>query len=190
MAIAFTCPRCHGKLQAPADSKGKHCQCALCGAEIEVPEISERTPAASELVELLLNGGSETRHVVLLDEEQQEEKLQEEESEEELARSPVSRDSKRDILLEESLSSTAQDFKLLGEELRLTILLMLSEGPMRVSDICEEVALPQPNVSHHLGLLYRGGLVCRERAGQSVLYALDQERLRKISAVLRSLMPA
>ena len=44
---------------------------------------------------------------------------------------------------------------------------------MNVSRFCDMFRLPQPTVSHHLGLLRRGGLLTMRREGKSIHYALD-----------------
>ena len=64
-------------------------------------------------------------------------------------------------------------FGLLGEPNRLRILLLLCEGEMNVSALCSVLGLPQPTVSHHLGLLKRGNLLQARRSGKMIHYDLD-----------------
>lgn len=64
-------------------------------------------------------------------------------------------------------------FGLLGEPTRVRILLLLCGGEHNVSHLCELLRLPQPTVSHHLGLLRRGGLLTSRRDGKSIHYGLD-----------------
>ena len=64
-------------------------------------------------------------------------------------------------------------FGLLGEPTRVRILLLLCGGEHNVSRLCALLKLPQPTVSHHLGLLRRGGLLTSRRDGKSIHYGLD-----------------
>ena len=64
-------------------------------------------------------------------------------------------------------------FKLLSDETRLKILLLLSKGERNVTSLCEELKLPQPTVSHHLGLLRMSNLISNRRNGKQVFYGLN-----------------
>lgn len=65
-------------------------------------------------------------------------------------------------------------FKLLSDKTRLNILMLLSGGERNVSSLCEELNLPQPTVSHHLGLLRLNSVITNRREGKQVFYALSQ----------------
>src|SRR5437867_12467740 len=64
-------------------------------------------------------------------------------------------------------------FRLLSDKTRLNILLLLARGERNVSSLCDELDLPQPTVSHHLGLLRMSNLISNRRAGKQVFYELD-----------------
>jgi len=64
-------------------------------------------------------------------------------------------------------------FGLLSDKTRLSILLLLSKGERNVSGLCEELQLPQPTVSHHLGLLRIHNLIDNRRSGKQVYYGLN-----------------
>ena len=64
-------------------------------------------------------------------------------------------------------------FGLFGDPTRVRIILLLCRGEMNVSRLCAELKMAQPTVSHHLGLLRRGGLLQTRRDGKSIHYALD-----------------
>ncbi len=64
-------------------------------------------------------------------------------------------------------------FRLLSDKTRLNILLMLADGERNVSSMCEELQLPQPTVSHHLGLLRMNNVIGNRRAGKQVFYGLN-----------------
>ncbi len=63
--------------------------------------------------------------------------------------------------------------RLLSDKTRLNILLMLSSGERNVSNLCDALRLPQPTVSHHLGLLRMSNIITGRRDGKQVFYGLD-----------------
>ena len=73
---------------------------------------------------------------------------------------------------EADLDQLSSLFRLLSDKTRLSILMRLSEGERNVTTLCEELALPQPTVSHHLGLLRMNNVVGNRRHGKQVFYAL------------------
>src|SRR3954447_10984096 len=64
-------------------------------------------------------------------------------------------------------------FRLLSDKTRLNILFLLSSGERNVSSLCEELQLPQPTVSHHLGLLRMSNVINNRRNGKQVFYSLN-----------------
>jgi DNA-binding transcriptional ArsR family regulator len=64
-------------------------------------------------------------------------------------------------------------FRLLSDKTRLNILLLLADGERNVSSLCDALKLPQPTVSHHLGLLRMGNVIGNRRAGKQVFYGLN-----------------
>lgn len=74
---------------------------------------------------------------------------------------------------EQSLSSLCQLFRLLSDKTRLQIVMLLAGGERNVTSLCEELKLPQPTVSHHLGLLRMNRVIINKRHGKQVIYALE-----------------
>jgi DNA-binding transcriptional ArsR family regulator len=64
-------------------------------------------------------------------------------------------------------------FRLLSDQTRLNILMILAKGERNVGSLCEELGLPQPTVSHHLGLLRSRNLLQNRRVGKQVFYGLS-----------------
>ena len=64
-------------------------------------------------------------------------------------------------------------FRLLSDKTRLNILMLLSAGERNVTSLCEELKLPQPTVSHHLGLLRMNNVIGNRRSGKQVFYTLN-----------------
>ena len=74
---------------------------------------------------------------------------------------------------DEDLEQLANLLRLLSDKTRLNILLMLSGGERNVSNLCDALKLPQPTVSHHLGLLRMSNVINGRRDGKQVFYGLD-----------------
>lgn len=73
----------------------------------------------------------------------------------------------------EELHQLAGLFKLLADRTRLAILQLLSHREMNVTALCDELKLPQPTVSHHLGLLRMNRLIENRRDGKQIFYSLN-----------------
>lgn len=74
------------------------------------------------------------------------------------------------VVSEQDLEQLAALFRLLSDKTRLNILLQLCRGERNVTSLCEELGLPQPTVSHHLGLLRMHNVVNNRRDGKQVYY--------------------
>jgi ArsR family transcriptional regulator len=64
----------------------------------------------------------------------------------------------------------AEIFGLLATPVRLRIMEALCRREMNVSELLDLIGVAQPNMSQHLTLLYRAGLVARRRDGSQVYY--------------------
>lgn len=64
----------------------------------------------------------------------------------------------------------ANYFGLLADPTRLRILSCLCAEEHPVHDVVEKIGLTQANISRHLNILYRAGVVDRRREGSSVFY--------------------
>lgn len=73
---------------------------------------------------------------------------------------------------DETLEMVAGRFKVLAEPTRLRILNALRDGEKTVSEIVEETGSRQANVSKHLSLLDRHGMVSRRKEGLNVYYRI------------------
>lgn len=68
-------------------------------------------------------------------------------------------------------------YRMLANPKRLEILNLLREQEMMVSDIVEELGVSKSNVSQHLALLRRKGLVTARRSGQNLFYSIVDPRI-------------
>jgi DNA-binding transcriptional ArsR family regulator len=79
------------------------------------------------------------------------------------------------IASDELLSRIAEVLKAMADPTRLKILHCLHNGERCVSDILEVVGGSQANVSKHLSVLKRAGLVDCRRSGLNVYYRIIDE---------------
>ena len=80
-------------------------------------------------------------------------------------------------------------FGLLADPARLRILSRLrgEEGP--VSEVVEKVGLTQANISRHLNILYRAGVVDRRQEGISALYRVADRNSVEICGTVGITVP-
>lgn len=76
----------------------------------------------------------------------------------------------------------------LADPNRIMILYTLSQGPRNVTELCNELEMPQPLVSRHLKVLRERGMVTTERRGTIVVYSLGDKRLVQALDLLRAAM--
>lgn len=72
----------------------------------------------------------------------------------------------------ELFEPVAERLRLLADSTRLRILNALRDGELSVVEIVQAVGASQPNVSRHLALLLRGGMVTRRPEGRQVHYRI------------------
>ena len=65
----------------------------------------------------------------------------------------------------------------LADSTRLILLYALSDQPRNVTELTQELEVPQPTVSRHLKVLRESGLVKATRLGTSVQYELTDHRV-------------
>ena len=69
----------------------------------------------------------------------------------------------------------AQRFRVIGEPMRIKLLDRLRDGAATVGELVEALGASQQNVSKHLGVLHRAGIVSRAKDGTSVRYAIADD---------------
>lgn len=62
--------------------------------------------------------------------------------------------------------------RLLSDPLRIRLIFALRDGEMSVSALADALDRPHRAVSHHLGALYRDGVLDRRQEGPNVFYCL------------------
>jgi ArsR family transcriptional regulator len=81
---------------------------------------------------------------------------------------------------ERTLELVAERFRVLGDPLRLRLLQAMGTGELSVSELVTNTSTSQANVSKHLGMLLRAGLIRRRKEGLRVFYAPADPSVFKI----------
>ncbi len=76
--------------------------------------------------------------------------------------------------------TTLDPFNAVAEPKRRQVLDMLARGERPVNDLVKSLGWPQPQVSKHLSVLRKVGLVTERRQGRQRVYKLNGERLKPI----------
>ncbi|MGA8513748.1 MAG: metalloregulator ArsR/SmtB family transcription factor [Burkholderiaceae bacterium] len=72
--------------------------------------------------------------------------------------------------------AAAELFGVLATPIRLKVLSALCNGELTVSQLLERIDSSQPNLSQHLNVLYRSGILAKRKEGTQVIYRVQSER--------------
>lgn len=75
-------------------------------------------------------------------------------------------------LPDDAVELIARRFRTLGEPARIKLLDRLREGEATVVELTAAIGTTEQNVSKHLGLLHRAGIVTRRKQGNFSYYAI------------------
>ena len=73
--------------------------------------------------------------------------------------------------------SVAELFAVLSTPIRLKIISAVCNGEKNVSELLAQIDTTQPNMSQHLSMLYRCGVLSKRRAGTQMYYRQQSERV-------------
>ena len=82
----------------------------------------------------------------------------------------------------------AEFFKTLGHPARIRVLELLSEREHAVGEMLPEVGIEAANLSQHLAVLRRAGLVATRKEGSSVHYSLTSPDVAELLRVARQIL--
>ncbi len=92
---------------------------------------------------------------------------------------------KKEMVPEVLMDRVARRFKLLSEPVRLDLLNQLqARGEMSVQELVEATGHMQANVSKHLGLMAREGLLARRKEGLNVYYSIADPTLSALCTLV------
>ncbi len=86
------------------------------------------------------------------------------------------------------VSKASAVFKMVGDPIRLNLLLTIAEGECAVGELCADLGQSQPTISHPLALLRLGGFIQHRRLGKKNLYSVT-DRGRQLVGQLRKIIP-
>ena len=89
---------------------------------------------------------------------------------------------------DELLALHARVCKGIADPKRLLIINSLRDGERSVMELCDELQLPQANVSQHLAVLRERGLVSTRHDAQRVFYELTSLKIIEAIDLLREVM--
>jgi ArsR family transcriptional regulator len=92
------------------------------------------------------------------------------------------------VLKQEIIQLQADFCAALSDPTRILILYALNERSLNVTELTNELALPQPTISRHLKVLRERGLVFTERQGTVITYSLADPRVIQAMDLLRAAM--
>jgi len=77
--------------------------------------------------------------------------------------------------VDEIFEEVADYFSVMSEPARLKIIHAICQSERTVSEIVEVAGLTQSNISRHLGLMYRYGLLVKRREGNQIFYRMADD---------------
>jgi DNA-binding transcriptional ArsR family regulator len=78
---------------------------------------------------------------------------------------------------DEVFEAAAEVFRVMSAPMRLKIISALCNGEKNVSQLLEEIATTQPNMSQHLNTLYQAGVIGKRREGVQIFYRIINDRV-------------
>ena len=94
--------------------------------------------------------------------------------------SAKARKNRRRKISPQGLLYVADRFKVLSEPARLKLLMALETGEHNVSALIKLTSLSQANVSKHLGILMRAGMIGRRKEGLKSFYYICDPQIMKL----------
>lgn len=82
-----------------------------------------------------------------------------------------------DLSEDRVFESAAELFSILATPVRLKIISAVCQEEKNVSQLLDVIDTTQPNMSQHLGTLYRSGILAKRREGTQIYYRLQSERV-------------
>jgi DNA-binding transcriptional ArsR family regulator len=89
-------------------------------------------------------------------------------------------------LTDSELEKVADQFRLLGEPMRLKILQALCARPLAVGEIVAATGATQSNISKHLSLMASAGIIRRQKNGQFVYYGMSNPLTMKLCELVHN----
>jgi DNA-binding transcriptional ArsR family regulator len=79
----------------------------------------------------------------------------------------------------------AERLRILGQPLRIRLIERLEEGPATVRELTEALSAVQQNVSQHLAVMHKAGVLERRKVGTRVFYEIGDSDAIRILEITR-----
>ncbi len=76
---------------------------------------------------------------------------------------------------DEVFEKAAEMFAVLSTPIRLRIISELCQGERNVGQLLDQIGVSQPNMSQHLNIMYRSGILGKRRQGAQMFYRIADE---------------
>lgn len=87
---------------------------------------------------------------------------------------------------EEEFRNHAAMFEMMGHQVRLHVTCLLMSRDMSVGELCDQVDINQPAMSHHLAIMRHSGIVQSYRDGKMNIYSLRSDVVTQVMRALFS----
>lgn len=77
---------------------------------------------------------------------------------------------------QEVYDKAAELFAVLSTPIRLRIIGQLCQGEKNVGQLLDHIGVAQPNMSQHLNVMYRSGILGKRRQGAQMFYRIADEK--------------
>jgi len=84
----------------------------------------------------------------------------------------------------------AELFRALSHEVRIRVLEELRSGELSVGELQERLGVSGPNLSQHLAILRKQGILTTRREGTTVLYSMADARIQNLLDDARAIFEA
>jgi len=81
---------------------------------------------------------------------------------------------------DEVFDKAADLFAVLSTPIRLRIISALCQGEKNVGQLLENIGVPQPNMSQHLNIMFRSGVLGKRRQGAQMFYRIADDTAAKV----------
>jgi len=95
---------------------------------------------------------------------------------------------KKQTALQKIFQMQCEICKALAHPLRLAIVDRLKAGETAASDLIADLSISKANLSKHISLLIRNGIVESRRHGRQLFYTLIDPEIHKACAIMRSIL--
>jgi len=99
---------------------------------------------------------------------------------------PLTKSKKARLFSPEALGFVAERFRVLGEPMRLKLLIALETGEKNVTELVQLTEATQANVSKHLGILCDAGMLSRRKEGLKTFYVISDPQIFKLCDLMCS----